>query len=61
MKSQRTIALTLPSKPCQRPGCTNLGRMRLQEHGRITRSLYLNDWCLESFLVIHISVRISAA
>jgi hypothetical protein len=55
MKSRRAIALTLPSKPCQRPGCPHLSRMRLQEHGRITRSLYLCDWCLESLLAVHIN------
>src|SRR5690348_6509376 len=48
MKSQRTVGLTLPSKPCQRPSCSNLGRRRLQRRGRIIRSFYLCDWCLES-------------
>ena len=38
MKFERAVALTLPSKPCQRPGCPNLGRMRLQVHKRITWS-----------------------
>jgi len=55
VNSQRAVALTLPSKPCQRPYCPNLDRMRLQEHGRITRSRYLCDWCLESLLAIHIN------
>src|SRR5215471_17683285 len=55
MKFQHAVALTLPSKPCQCPGCSNLGRRRLQKHGRIIRSLYLCDWCLESLLAIHIN------
>jgi hypothetical protein len=29
--------------------------MRLQERGRIIRSLYLCDWCLESLLAIYIN------
>jgi len=53
MKAKPSEAL--PLKPCQRLGCLNLGRMRLQEHGRTTRFLYLCDWCLESLLAIHIN------
>jgi hypothetical protein len=55
MKSQRVVALTLPSKPCQRPGRSNLGRRRLQKHRRIIRSLYFRDRCLEPLLAIHIN------
>jgi hypothetical protein len=53
--SQPGLTKPLGALLLQRPGCSNLGRMRLQEHGRITRSLYLCDWCLESLLAIHIN------
>ena len=42
-------------KPCQRPGCLNLGRRRLQQRTHTIRSLYLCDWCLESLLPIHLN------
>jgi len=51
----RAVALTLPLKPCQRPGCLNLDRMRLQQHYHTTGSLYLCDWCLDSLLPIYLN------
>jgi len=55
MKPRYTVALALPLKPCQRPGCLNLGRMRLQKHKPIIRSLYLCDGCVESLLPIDLN------
>ena len=55
MKLRYTVALALPLKPCQRPGCLNLGRMRLQKHKPIIRSLYLCDGCVESLLPIDLN------
>jgi hypothetical protein len=56
MKSKRLpVALALSIKPCQRPGCLNLGRMRLQKRKHTTRSLHLCDSCLESLLPIYIN------
>jgi len=55
MKLRYTVALALPLKPCQRPGCMHLGRMRLQHRRPIIRSLYLCDGCLESLLPIDLN------
>jgi|SRR6516164_9053114 len=56
MKLRYTVALALPLKPCQCPGCLNLGRMRLQRRRKCTiRSLYLCDGCLESLLPIDLN------
>ena len=55
MKPRRAVALALSIKPCQRPGCLNLGRMRLQKRKHTTRSLHLCDGCLESLLAIYLN------
>jgi len=55
MKPRSAVALAVPLKSCQRPGCLNLGRMRLQKHKPIIRSLYLCDGCLESLLPIDLN------
>ena len=55
MKPPRAVALARSIGPCQRPGCLNLGRMRLQKRKHTIRSLRLCDWCLESLLAIHLN------
>ena len=55
MRPRRAGASVLSTKPCQRPGCLNFGRMRLQKRKHTTRALYLCDGCLESLPAIHIN------
>src|SRR6516164_10751531 len=55
MKPRHGGAAAISTKPCQRPGCLNLGRMRFQKRKHTTRFLYLCDECLESLLAIHIN------
>src|SRR5215472_9752393 len=56
MRIPRTVALAmLLTKPCQRPGCPNIGRGRLRKGKRISRYLYLCDECLESLLAIELN------
>ena len=42
-------------KPCQRPGCANLGRLRRQNRNRTRRAIYLCSWCVESLPPFEIS------
>jgi len=55
MKPRSAVALAVALKSCQHPGCLNLGRMRLQKHKPIIRSLYLCDGCLDSLLPIDLN------
>jgi hypothetical protein len=55
MKSSHAVELALSMGPCQRPGCLNLGRRRLQQRWHTTWSLYLCNWCLESLLPIDLN------
>jgi hypothetical protein len=55
MKPRPAVALALSTKPCQRPGCLHLGRIRLQKRKHSTRALHLCDWCLESLLPIYLN------
>jgi len=39
-------------RPCQRPGCTNMGRLRLKSNGRRKpRAIYLCADCFDSLQV----------
>jgi hypothetical protein len=55
MKPPRAVALARSIGPCQRPGCLNLGRMRLQKRKHTSRSLHLCGGCLESLLPIYLN------
>jgi hypothetical protein len=55
LKPPHKIAQARSIKPCQRPGCLNLGQMRRQRREHITRSIHLCDWCLASLLPIELN------
>ena len=48
-----TLART--TKPCQRLGCVNFGKLRFQKRNKTVRTLHLCDPCLESLLPSQLS------